>query len=217
MLRGLTEGVQRQRAIPPAVGSDSKRKTKMSTQKAKFALFTRLTEMGFHYDEAAALRRIELTLQSWGEAECGNDRGCIERDETTGKPFFTYDRGPNKPRGRYPVADREAGALRRLRDMVAARNARLGLAPSAPDFLIAYHQGDCRGCNLYLVRRSDVPADFFKVVSCSDGFSIGRDSGAGLNEKTAYAVRFSTETEAKSYAERETISAFYNRGLAVCA
>lgn len=110
-------------------------------------LFSRLSALGFTYDESASLRRIEMTLQRWGELECGSGRGCIERDETTGKPFFTYDRGPNKPRGRYAVPDREAGALRRLAAIVSARNAR----ETTKGKVYEYHQGDCRGCNLYLV------------------------------------------------------------------
>lgn len=125
----------------------------MSTQKAKFALFSRLQDMGFTYDEAVSLRRIEMTLQRWGEMECGDGHGrCIERDETTGKPFMTYERGTSGQRGRYAIADREAGALKRLGKIVAARNERCS------DALLAYHQGDCRGCNLYLVLASDVPS-----------------------------------------------------------
>ena len=50
--------------------------------------------------------------------------------------------------GGVPVADREAGALRRLAAIMAPRKRRL----------IAYHQGDPRGCALYIVRRRDIPA-----------------------------------------------------------
>lgn len=55
----------------------------MNTTKAKFELISRLRELGFSYEEAAELRRIEMTLSRWSEAECN---GEIERDETTGKP-----------------------------------------------------------------------------------------------------------------------------------
>lgn len=130
----------------------------MSSQKAKFELFSRLQQLGFTYDESVSLRRIEMTLQRWAELECGNDRGCIERDEATGKPFFTYERG-NGPRGRYSVADREAGALRRLAAIVAARNAREAQAALPHNFVIAYHQGDCRGCMVYLVTRAQLTQD----------------------------------------------------------
>lgn len=130
----------------------------MSTQKAKFELFSRLQALGFTYDEAAALRRIEMTLQRWAEAACGDSNGrCIERDETTGKPFMTYDTGQGGKRGRYPVADREAGALRRLDKIVTERNARMTAAGhGATQDVVAYHQGDCRGCMLYIVRKSDL-------------------------------------------------------------
>lgn len=125
----------------------------MSTQKDKFQLFQRLQNLGFTYEEAAQLRRIEMTLQRWGEAECGDSNGsCIERDEETGKPFRTYETGNGK-RGRYPVADREAGAKRRLAAIMAGHKS-----------LIAYHQGDCRGCNLYILRKKDLGADTLDQV-----------------------------------------------------
>jgi len=108
-------------------------------------LMANLQSMGFSYEEANQLRRIEMTLQRWGERECGDSDGnCIERDETTGKPFCTFETGNGK-RGRYAVADREAGSLKRLEKIMEKH----------PDF-ISYHQGDCRGCNLYILRKSDV-------------------------------------------------------------
>ena len=68
-----------------------------------------LLSLGFTTDEAAKLRRISLTLRRWHERECGNDQGAIERDETTGKPYLVTEKGR-----RWPVADRETGARRRL-------------------------------------------------------------------------------------------------------
>jgi len=132
----------------------------MSTQKAKFALFSRLQGMGFTHEEAVSLRRIEMTLQRWGEMECGDAHGrCIERDETTGKPFMTYERGTSGQRGRLAIADREAGALKRLGKIVATRNERMNTPSDHPDCVVPYHQGDCRGCNLYLLKVSDVKGD----------------------------------------------------------
>lgn len=128
----------------------------MSTQKAKFELFARLAALGFSYDEAYALRRIEMTLSRWGERECGDGSDwVIARDEVTGKPYNVYH-GAGKPH-RYPIADRETGALKRAKQIVAARNLRQLLPNGDGNELIAYHQGDCRGCSLYLVRRSDIP------------------------------------------------------------
>lgn len=112
-------------------------------------LLARLTELGFSWDEAMQLRRIEMTLQRWGELECGdgNDYGswAIERDEQTGIPYMVrylhssqYVGEPKCTKRR--IADREKGALARLSKIMAKH----------PEF-VAYHQGDCRGCNLYLV------------------------------------------------------------------
>jgi hypothetical protein len=134
----------------------------MSTQKSKFELFSRLQALGFTYDESAALRRVEMTLQRWAETECGdgNDHGswAIERDEKTGKPYmvhhhYTHGRGTDYTTRR-PIADREAGALRRAKAIVDARNAR---KPFGAENLHFYHQTDPRGCALYVLRESDIP------------------------------------------------------------
>lgn len=122
----------------------------MSTQKVKFELFNRLQKLGFTFEEAVSLRRIEIALKRWAEQECGtsNDHASfsIERDEATGKPFRCVYPHSGRNALRYPVADREAGALRRLKAIVAARNAREGGVAVVP-----YHQGDPRGCALYLL------------------------------------------------------------------
>lgn len=131
----------------------------MSTQKAKFELFTRLQRLGFTYEESAALRRIEMTLRRWGEAECN---GEIQRDDETGKPRGYYTGPfPGNDRPSWPIADREAGALRRCKAIVDARNRReygegSRLADLAPDFVTFYHQGDPRGCSLYLITREQL-------------------------------------------------------------
>lgn len=106
---------------------------------------SRLMDMGLSRQDVDALFRIERTLQRWGELECGDERGnAIERDEVTGKPFMTYDRG-HGPRGRYAVADRERGALQRL-----------GRVMSRYPALVSYNQGDPRGCALYILKKSDL-------------------------------------------------------------
>ena len=128
----------------------------MSTQKSKFALFSKLQDMGFTYEEAVALRRIEMTPHRWAELECGNENGyssyCITRDELAGKPrmeVHPYDRAMFS----YPVADRERGALKRLAAIVKARNEREG---AKSGLVHAYHQTDCRGCAVYVVRERDL-------------------------------------------------------------
>lgn len=112
----------------------------MTNARAKtYELLSRLASRGINvdFDVAHTLRRAELTLHRWGELECGdgNDYAswAIERDETTGKPYMC--RYPhNGKMSRYPVPDREKGALRRV----------------AATGLHFYHQTDPRGAALYV-------------------------------------------------------------------
>jgi hypothetical protein len=108
-----------------------------------------LRRVGIEYDDAVALRRISMTLHRWHELKCGDGNNysswSIERDEVSEKPFmyvYPYD---GKMR-RYPVADRETGALKRLKAIMARY-------PS----LSYYVQGDPRGASLYVLRPGDVP------------------------------------------------------------
>jgi hypothetical protein len=115
-----------------------------------------IAALGFTAEEVASLRRISSTLQRWHELECGTDSGVIERDDTTGKPYWlSYSRsylGANDSRMRSPVADRETGALRRLAGIISARNERT----SAP--VETYIQTDPRGAALYILRPGDIPS-----------------------------------------------------------
>lgn len=123
---------------------------KMTKQENQIALIARLCGLGFTASEVSALIKIERTLHRWDESECGNGNDhaswCVERDEETDKPYrVTY---PHTGKSyRTPIADREAGAKKRLEKIMAAH----------PE-LVAYHQGDCRGVALYIVRKSDIPA-----------------------------------------------------------
>lgn len=111
-------------------------------------LIGRLQSLGFSSDEAFALRRIEMALHRWHEYECGNGNNRaswgIERDETTGKPYLVTYPHTGKPYRR-SIPDREAGAQKRLAAIMVRHPA-----------LVSYIQGDCRGCALYIVRRSDL-------------------------------------------------------------
>lgn len=98
---------------------------------------------GISWDDAWALRRIAMTLHRWHELECGVDAGGVERDETTGK--VTWYNSHNGQR--HPYADRETGALQRLKAIMERY-------PT----LQAYVQGDPRGAALYILRPGDVPA-----------------------------------------------------------
>ena len=120
-----------------------------------------LNEWGFSFDEVETLFRIEKTLSRWSERECGDANGnAIERDETTGKPFWTYERGNGK-RGRYPIPDREAGANRRLAKLMAEHGA-----------YVAYNQPDPRGCALYIVPVAKLEGANVDSVYSSRGLAI---------------------------------------------
>ena len=122
------------------------------------ALENALCALGFNSAEADTLRRISNTLQRWYELECGSDSGAIERDDATGKPYWInyHSRylSANDPRSRSRIADREAGALRRLAKIMAKH---------AP--LTTYIQTDPRGAALYILRPDDIP-DGSKVDEC---------------------------------------------------
>lgn len=91
--------------------------------------------------QASTLRRAEQVLHRWAELECGDGNQwaswSIERDEVTNKSFrCTY---PHTGKSyRTAIADKEAGALKRI----AATCTALGVH--------FYHQGDPRGCALYV-------------------------------------------------------------------
>ena len=106
-------------------------------------MLTRVQRRGLSLDDALAVRRISMTLHRWYELECGDGNGYIERDETTGKPYYVNCNsrylGANDLRARHVIADRERGAIRRL-DKIMARYPGLRY----------YIQTDPRGASLYL-------------------------------------------------------------------
>lgn len=107
-------------------------------------LLDTLQRNGFSGDEFVQLRRISNTLQRWAEAECNGD---IERDETTGKPYrVSQGYAPTWKVQRWPVPDREAGAIKRLKAIMAQHPA-----------WTYYHQTDPRGAALYLVEVEKIP------------------------------------------------------------
>lgn len=117
-----------------------------------YEMINRLQKLGFSYDESVNLRRISRTLGRWFEMKCGtsNESGTsfsIERDEKTEKPFqrIQYQGPGGWVDRRYPVADREAGARKRLA-VIMKRHKRC----------VAYVQSDCRGASLYILRRKDI-------------------------------------------------------------
>ncbi len=119
----------------------------------------RLMALGISMDDAEALRRISMTLRNWFEKECGNsnDHGswAIERDggDSDGKPFMVhhhYRHGQGKDTvSRTPIADREMGARKRLKAIMAKY-------PT----LTAYVQGDPRGCSLYILTAEQLKGEY---------------------------------------------------------
>lgn len=127
----------------------------MKTSKIeRTARFFRAMEMlGFSYSEAQTLRRAEMTLQRWFEKECGDSNDyrswAIERDETTDKPFMViHPHQSGAKSSRYAIADREAGARKRIEKIMSFH----------PD-LWFYVQTDPRGCALYVGRKADLLPD----------------------------------------------------------
>lgn len=114
------------------------------------------------FDEVNTLRRAEIALRHWAEQECGdgNEWGswAIERDEGTGIPYRVYY--PNPGHGKqYPkrstrVADKEAGALRRIKAICDTHK------------LHFYHQTDPRGCALYVSNEPLPESDYTRGVAC---------------------------------------------------
>lgn len=153
---------------------------KTNSRTRKHALFDRLARLGFTSGESAALRRIEMTLHRWAEHECS---GEIQRDETTGKPHSAkaWMGVHGWVESKWPVADREAGALRRLAVIVDARNMRTygsanvpdAFGALAPSYVFAYHQTDCRGCMLYLVTRDQLTDSTGLVAQIDQCYSRG--------------------------------------------
>lgn len=138
---------------------------------------SRLQAAGFDYEDACALRRISMTLHRWHELECGNSnnyaswviiRGDWEKHDArraprqpdgsrwpkvfkhdeAGKSFLKRLAHTEKGATYTPIADRERGALKRLGKIMARY----------PGFAY-YVQGDPRGCALYILRPTDIPAD----------------------------------------------------------
>lgn len=114
------------------------------SRKQFLEMIERLRSLGVSLDDALALRRIEMTLHRWSERECN---GEVERDDETNKTYAisaSYINGTGKYQ-RWPTSDRKTGALKRLEAIIAHYPA-----------LVAYHQGDPRGCALWIVCKSDI-------------------------------------------------------------
>ena len=132
--------------------------------KDTWEMLERLKRAGISEEDALSLRRISMTLHRWHELECGdgNDRASwiIERDELTGKPYMVTHPHTGKSR-RSPVADRETGAINRLKSIMA-RYPRLS----------AYIQTDPRGAALYILPPGAVPEGNDVEAYYSNGIAV---------------------------------------------
>ena len=137
----------------------------MSARQATYEIMQHLGARGISlsFDEVNTLRRAELTLQRWAELECGdsNDWGSwvIERDENgEGVPYMVrhhYRHGNGKDTvSRTKIADKEAGALRRIQAICKAHG------------LHFYHQTDPRGCALYVSNEPLPDHNYTRGVAC---------------------------------------------------
>lgn len=127
----------------------------MSANSENWAVRGKLAQAGIECSlaDAETLRRAERTLHGWAERECGTERGCITRDEDTDRPSWQ-----NAMTGHMtPIADREAGALRRVAAVCERIEAHF------------FHQGDPRGCALYVSREPIAGNDYSRGVAiCVD-------------------------------------------------
>jgi hypothetical protein len=113
---------------------------------------------GLTHDEVDTLLRCQRVLHTWAEHECNGD---IERDETTGKCYWVRDFGRADGKiSRSLRPDNETGALRRADNIAEAHG------------LTIYHQGDPRGCCLYLLRPGDVPEGKDPGSCYSNGIAV---------------------------------------------
>ena len=129
---------------------------RQATNALQHSIFTRCA-VSLSFDDANTLRRAELTLQRWGEQECGDGNDycswSIERDEITQVPYFcTYPH--NGPMRRYRIADKERGALKRIAE-VCKRNG-----------MHFFHQTDPRGCALYVSHEPLTDSEYSRGVAC---------------------------------------------------
>jgi len=141
----------------------------MTARQATYGLMQQLGARGISlgFDEANTLRRAEKVLQRWAEQECGDSNNygswCIERaDNGEGVPYMVrhyYERdfpdGNGKDRVTHiRIADREAGALRRVKAICEAHG------------LHFYHQTDPRGCALYVSNEPLPDHNYTRGVPC---------------------------------------------------
>jgi hypothetical protein len=114
----------------------------------KFEIIQSLTGLGVTDSDIIILQNIAKGLHAWDEAQCGDEFGnCVEIDDDnvcwlTSEPFD--HKGPR--------------SRRRIPNTGVRLANRLGNVMKRYPLLVSYHQSDCRGWPLYILRLSDIPA-----------------------------------------------------------
>ena len=120
-------------------------------------IFTRSNVL-LNFEDANTLRRAQLVLHRWAELECGDSNDyhswVIERDEQTDTPYMVTITHRLGVTNRSRIPDRERGALRRIAE-VCKRNG-----------LHFYHQGDPRGCALYVSNEPLPDNNYTHGIAC---------------------------------------------------
>ena len=141
-------------------------------KRQRYDSISALQRIGIAYDDAAAVRRISMTLQRWHELECGDSNDyaswVIERDgdEPDSPPYLvTHSHAKEGKTRRHRVPDRETGARRRL-----------GVIMSRYPGFAAYVQGDPRGASLYVLAPDMLRADTTLDCYYSRGVAVYKES-----------------------------------------
>ena len=118
----------------------------MSVRESTYSIAA-LTRLGIAHNDISTLRRAQAALHRWAEREC-NGEVWIEDDGTARSPV-----------GKTP--NMEARALRQVARVLQ----------KYPD-LHAYHQGDPRGCALYVYRPADLKEHCIESCYPSVGVAV---------------------------------------------
>jgi hypothetical protein len=104
------------------------------------------------FDEVRSLRKDEMILHRWAEAECNGD---IERDENTNRPYRVI-RPYNGPDLKSVCPDRETAAIKRISAICEKHS------------LHFFHQTDPRGCSLYISKEPMESNNYSRGVAICD-------------------------------------------------
>jgi hypothetical protein len=114
-----------------------------------------LAQAGVSMVDGIALKNAAAGLHRWYEAECGNGRFCINRDNDTGKPYRDYG---------------DTGRRYYIRDMEKANENKIsGIMAKHPE-LGFYLQGDPRGATLYIYKLEELAGR--NVRSCYNSVAL---------------------------------------------